>query len=78
MLVMLKANLENSMGLFVLFLFTKCCAHFGYYFLVFYIIVRKNISGSFCVSCFFLTEISPVSFFIAKFNKEKFGHKSCF
>lgn len=41
MSVMFKANLENSMGLFVLFLFTKYCAHFGYDFLVFYIIVRK-------------------------------------
>lgn len=50
MFVVLKANLENSMGLFVLFLFTKCCAHFGYYFLVLYIIVRKNISESFCAS----------------------------
>lgn len=50
MFVVLKANFENSMGLFVLFLFTKCCAHFGYYFLVLYIIVRKNISESFCAS----------------------------
>lgn len=76
MFVGLKANLENSMGFFVLFLFTKCCAHFWLLFSGFLYYSKKKYIW--IILCFFLIEMSPISYFIAKFNKEKFGHKTYF
>lgn len=71
MSVMFKANLENSMGLFVLSLFTKYCAHFGYDFLVFLYYSQKKYIW--IILCFLLIEISPISYFISNLIKKNLG-----